>query len=255
MSADQNGNEASPNLGEMGLVQHLEELRQKLIKAIIAAFLGMLACFAFSEQLFDWLMLPLYRALPKSTSMIYTAPPEAFFQYLKVSLIAGIFLTSPYIFYQIWLFIEPGLYSNEKKYILPISFFSAILFVTGAIFGYFIIFPYAYKFFMGFADIHISPKISMREGFSFALSLLLAFGIVFELPLVIFFLARLGLVTSRTLHKYRKYALMLAFMLSAFLTPPDIFTQLFMAGPLIVLYEIGIWIAVIFGKRGPQKGN
>ncbi|MFW6415407.1 MAG: twin-arginine translocase subunit TatC [Thermodesulfobacteriota bacterium] len=237
----------------MGLIEHLEDLRSKLMKAIIAAFLGMLACFVFSEKLFDWLMLPLYRALPEGSTMIYTAPPEAFFTYLKVSLVAGIFLTSPYIFYQIWLFVKPGLYSHEQKYIYPISFCSALLFVVGAIFGYFVIFPYAYKFFMGFADVYIMPNITMKEGFSFALTLLLAFGIVFELPLVIFFLARLGLVTSKTLRKQRKYALIIAFMLAAFLTPPDLFTQVFMAGPLIILYEIGIWIAVMFGTREPRK--
>ncbi len=253
--SDSNAEENNSFLGEMGLVEHLEDLRTKLIKAIIAAFLGMLACFAFSEKLFDWLMLPLYRALPEDSTMIYTAPPEAFFTYLKVSLIAGIFLTSPYIFYQIWLFVKPGLYAHEQKYIYPISFFSALLFVAGAIFGYFIIFPYAYKFFMGFADVYITPNITMKEGFSFALTLLLAFGIVFELPLVIFFLARLGLVTSKTLRKQRKYALLIAFMLSAFLTPPDLFTQAFMAGPLIVLYEIGIWIAAIFGIREPRKNK
>ena len=239
------------SLGEMGLLEHLDDLRKRLMRSIVAAFVGMLACYAFAEKLFDWLMLPLFRALPDKSSMIYTAPHEAFFTYIKVAFVAGIFLTSPYIFYQVWLFVKPGLYSHERKLIYPISFFSALLFVTGAVFGYFIIFPYAYKFFMGFSDIYISPMITMREGFSFAFRLLLAFGIVFELPLVIFFLARLGLVTPKGLRKKRKYALLVAFMVSAMLTPPDVFTQTFMAGPLIVLYEVGVWIAVIFGKKRP----
>lgn len=240
---------AGNEFGEMGLLEHLDELRKRLLRCLASAFLGMLACYAFSEQLFDWLMLPLFRALPDKGSMIYTAPHEAFFTYIKVAFVAGIFLTSPYIFYQIWLFVRPGLYAHERKFLIPIAFCSAILFVGGAVFGYFIIFPYAYKFFMGFTDVFISPMITMREGFSFALRLLLAFGIVFELPLVIFFLARLGLVDSKMLRKKRKYALLIAFMLSAMLTPPDIFTQTFMAGPLVVLYEVGVIIAAVFGKK------
>ncbi|MCF8030060.1 MAG: twin-arginine translocase subunit TatC, partial [Desulfohalobiaceae bacterium] len=190
--------------------------------------------------------------MPDKSSMIYTAPHEAFFTYIKVALVAGIFLTSPYIFYQVWLFIKPGLYASERKYIIPIAFFSALLFVGGAIFGYFIIFPPAYNFFMSFTNQYISPMISMKEGFSFALRILLAFGIVFELPLVIFFLARLGLVTSDMLRRARKYAILCIFAVSALLTPPDLFTQTFMAGPVIVLYEVSIWIARFFGRREPK---
>jgi sec-independent protein translocase protein TatC len=236
-------------LGEMGFLEHLDELRKRLIRALVAAFAGMLACYAFSKTLFDWLMLPLFRALPDKSSMIYTAPHEAFFTYIKVAFVAGVFVTSPYIFHQIWLFVRPGLYAHERKYILPISFCSALLFVVGSLFGYFIVFPFAYKFFMGFADVFISPMITMKEGFSFALRLLIAFGIVFELPLVIFFLARLGLVTPAWLRAKRKYAILCGFLVSAFLTPPDIFTQTFMAGPLILLYELGIWIAVFVGRQ------
>jgi sec-independent protein translocase protein TatC len=242
-------------LGEMGLLEHLDDLRKRLLRCLASAFIGMLACYAFAEKLFDWLMLPLFRALPDKGSMIYTAPHEAFFTYIKVAFVAGIFVTSPYIFYQIWLFVRPGLYAHERKFLIPIAFCSAVLFVVGAIFGYFIIFPYAYKFFMGFSDMFISPMITMREGFSFALRLLLAFGIVFELPLVIFFLARLGLVTSTTLRTKRKYAILIAFMISAMLTPPDLFTQAFMAGPLVVLYEVGVIIAAVFGKKKPRSSQ
>ncbi len=245
--------QSSSDQAEMGLFDHLTELRQRFLRIIIAAFIGMLACYAFAEILFNWLMLPLIQAMPDKSTMIYTAPHEAFFTYIKVALVGGIFLTSPYIFYQLWLFVRPGLYAHEKKYILPISFFSALLFVGGAIFGYSIIFPYAYKFFMGFAKVYISPMITLREGFSFALRLLIAFGIVFELPLVIFFLARLGLVTPKSLRKKRKYAILGTFLLSALITPPDLVTQVFMAGPLIFLYEVGIWIAVIFGKKKPKS--
>ena len=242
-------------LGEMGILEHLDELRRRLFRALIAAFAGMLACYAFAKTPFDWLMLPLYKALPEKSTMIYTAPHEAFFTYIKVAFVAGFFLTSPFIFYQAWLFVRPGLYAHERKYIMPISFFSALLFVGGSLFGYFIVFPFAYKFFMGFSDIFISPMITMKEGFTFALRLLIAFGIVFELPLVIFFLARLGLVTPASLRKKRKYAILCGFLLSAILTPPDIFTQTFMAGPLILLYEVGIWIAVFVGKKREEEDS
>lgn len=245
--------QAARDQGEMGLLEHLDDLRKRLFRALAAAFLGMLACYVFAKQLFDWLMLPLYEALPEGSTMIYTAPHEAFFIHIKTAFVAGFFLTSPFIFYQFWLFIKPGLYPHERKYILPISLCSALLFVGGALFGYFVIFPFAYQFFMGFADIFVSPMITMREGFSFALRILLAFGIVFELPLVIFFLSVLGLVTSDFLRKKRKYMIILAFMLSAVLTPPDLITQAFMAGPLILLYEVGVLIAVIVGRRQGQK--
>ena len=251
MSKEVERSESGSAPGEMGFLDHLQELRKRIIHAIAAAFAGMLACFAFSQQLFEWLMLPLYRVMPDKSSMIYTAPHEAFFTYIKVALVAGIFLTSPYIFYQVWLFVKPGLYASERKYLLPIAFCSALLFVGGAIFGYFIIFPPAYNFFMSFTNQYISPMISMKEGFSFALRILLAFGIVFELPLAIFFLARLGLVTSDMLRRARKYAILCIFAVSALLTPPDLFTQTFMAGPVIVLYEASIWIARFFGRREP----
>ncbi|MFO8032802.1 MAG: twin-arginine translocase subunit TatC [Desulfohalobiaceae bacterium] len=236
-------------LGEMGLLEHLGELRSRLFRALAAAFLGMLACYVFAKQIFDWLMEPLYKALPEGSTMIYTAPHEAFFIYIKTALVAGIFLTSPYIFHQFWLFIKPGLYPHERKYLIPISFCSALLFVGGGLFGYFVIFPFAYEFFMGFADIFVTPMITMREGFSFAIRILLAFGIVFELPLVIFFLSVLGLVNADMLRKKRKYMIIIAFMLSAVLTPPDLITQAFMAGPLVLLYEIGVLIAAVVGRK------
>ena len=245
----------SHDLGEMGLFEHLEELRSRLLRCIAAAFIGMLACYAFSERLFDWLMLPLYEALPDKGSMIYTAPHEAFFIYIKTAFVAGIFLTSPYIFHQFWLFVKPGLYPHERKYIVPISFCSALLFVGGAVFGYTVIFPYAYKFFMGFTDLFISPMITMKEGFSFAVRLLIAFGVVFELPLVILFLSGLGVVNAPMLRKKRKYMLLIFFMLAAFLTPPDLITQTLMAGPLILLYEVSILIAMIFGRKPKKKDS
>ncbi len=241
-------------VAEMSLLEHLEELRKRLIRSIVVIFVGMLCCVPLSKEIFNYLMLPLFRSLPPHCTMIYTSPHEAFFVYLKTAFISGFFITLPYTFYQIWLFVKPGLYPEERRFIVPIALCSAILFLLGGMFGYFIIFPFAYKFFLGFANVHISPMISMKEGLAFAVRLLLAFGIVFELPIVVFFLARLGLVTASTLRRFRKYAILIAFIVGAVLTPPDAMTQCLMAGPLVILYEVGIWIAYIFGKK-EKKGS
>ncbi|BDQ35211.1 twin-arginine translocase subunit TatC [Pseudodesulfovibrio portus] len=179
----------------------------------------------------------------------YTYPAEAFFAQIKIAIVAGIFLVSPYVFAQIWGFIAPGLYAHERKMMIPMALMSALFFTGGALFGYFQVFPYAFDFFAGFSTegIQFTPKLN--EYLSFCLKLLFAFGFVFELPLFIFFLARMGLVSSTGLRKKRKYAILIGFVLAAILTPPDPFTQCLMAGPLIVLYEVGIWVAYFFGKK------
>jgi sec-independent protein translocase protein TatC len=240
---------------EMTFTEHLEELRQRLIRCVIAAVIGFVGCYPFSEKLFELLMQPLVKALPPDSTLIFTSLPEAFFTYLKVSFVAGLFAVSPFIFYQLWRFIAPGLYDSEKRYILPIAFFSAIFFVIGALFGYFIVFPFGFQFFMGFATDFIRPMPSVREYLSFSIKLLFAFGVIFELPLFIFFLARLGMVTAKGLRKKRKYAILIAFIVSAILTPPDVVTQILMSGPLIILYELGIWVAHFFGKKKKKENS
>jgi sec-independent protein translocase protein TatC len=179
----------------------------------------------------------------------YTYPAEAFFSHIKISIVAGIFLVSPYVFAQIWGFIAPGLYNHERKWMIPMALVSGMFFTGGALFGYFQVFPHAFEFFAGFSTdgIQFTPKLN--EYLSFCLKLLFAFGFVFELPLFIFFLARMGMVSSSGLRKKRKYAILIGFVLAAILTPPDPFTQCLMAGPLIVLYEVGIWVAFFFGKK------
>ncbi|RQD58476.1 MAG: twin-arginine translocase subunit TatC [Desulfonatronovibrio sp. MSAO_Bac4] len=237
----------------MTFTEHLEELRKRLFRAVIAAFIGFLACYGFKEYLFDMLMKPLLEVLPPDSTMIYTSLPEAFFTYLKVSFVAGIFLASPYIFYQIWRFVGPGLYDTEKKFIIPIAIFSGFFFIAGGLFAYFIVFPLGFNFFMGYETDIIRPLPSLKEYFSFSIKLLFAFGLAFELPLFIFFLARLGIVNSKSLRKYRKYAILLAFVASALLTPPDIISQALMSGPLVILYELGILVAYLWGKE--SKGR
>jgi sec-independent protein translocase protein TatC len=237
---------------EMTFTGHLDELRQRLIRCIIASVIGFLGCYAFAERLFNLLMAPLIEVLPPKSTLIFTSLPEAFFTYLKVAFVAGLFAVSPYIFYQIWKFVAPGLYDSERRYFIPMAFFSAMFFVCGALFGYFVVFPFGFKFFMGFATDFIRPMPTIREYLGFSLKLLIAFGVIFELPLFIFFLARLGMVTAPGLRKKRKYAILCSFVVSAVLTPPDVVSQTLMAGPLVILYELGIWVAHFFGKKKKQ---
>jgi len=234
----------------MPLTSHLEELRKRVMRSLIAAFIAFGICYNFKEWLFEILTRPLVEALPKNSYMIYTSLPEAFFNYLKISFFAGIVISSPYILYQIWKFISPGLYQSEKKYIAPFVLSSTVLFVGGVLFGYFLALPPAFKFFLEFSTDFLKPMLTLREYLSLALKLLLAFGIVFEIPVFIFFLAKIGIVNSRLLAQKRKYAILLIFIVAAFLTPtPDAFTQTLMAIPMMILYEIGIFVA----KWGEKK--
>ena len=233
--------------------EHLEELRKRLITCLIAVIVGFLVTYAFKETLFEILILPLKAAMETGDHMVYTAIAEAFFTYLKVALLAGIMLAAPVLFYQFWMFIAPGLYTKERKLLLPVVCLSSFFFVGGALFGYFIVFPLGFKFFLSFATEAIRPMPSMKEYLSFSAKLLLAFGLAFELPLVLTFLARLGIVSVDFLKKNRKYAVVLFFAGSALLTPPDVVSQVMMAIPLMLLYELSIWGAKIFGKKKSEE--
>lgn len=238
---------------KMSLTDHLEELRKRLMRSLIAAFIAFGACYHFKERLFEILTRPLVESLPQNTYMIYTSLPEAFFNYLKISFFAGLVVASPYILYQIWKFIAPGLYASEKKYVFPFVLSSTILFAGGVLFGYFVALPPAFRFFLEFSTDFLKPMLTIREYLSLSIKLLLAFGIVFEIPVFIFFLARIGVVNSGMLSKQRKYAILLIFISAALLTPtPDAFTQTLMAVPMIILYEFGILVAR-WGERRKAK--
>ena len=233
----------------MPFTEHLEELRHRLIVCFVAVGVGFVICYFFAKQIFEILMRPLIQVMPPGEGLIFTALPEAFITYLKVALLAGIGLASPVIIYQFWRFIAPGLYQREQRAMFPIVLFSTFFFVGGALFGYFVVFPFGFKFFIGFASDSIRALPSIREYLKFATKLLFAFGFIFELPLFSYFLARLGLVNAEMLRTKQKYAILIIFMLAAILTPPDIVTQVMMAGPLLLLYELSIWIAKIFGRK------
>jgi len=228
---------------------HLEELRTRLITCSIAIGTGFAVAYFFKEKLFQILTRPLMNVMRSGEKLIFTGLPEAFFAYLKVALLTGIILAAPVILYQFWVFVAPGLYRKERKLLIPIVLLSTIFFTGGALFGYFIVFPFGFKFFLGFASDTIRPMPSMKEYLTLATKLLLAFGVVFELPIVLTFMARLGIVSVPFLKKNRKYALLIFFAGAAILTPPDVITQLMMAFPLMLLYEISIIGAKIFGKK------
>jgi sec-independent protein translocase protein TatC len=228
---------------------HLDELRKRLIVCFAAVGIGFAACYFFKEELFYILVAPLQKVMKSGDTLIYTHLPEAFFTFLKTAFIGGLMLASPVIIFQFWMFVAPGLYDKEKRLLIPILFLSVLFFVGGALFGYFIVFPYGFQFFLSFATDTIRPMPSMKEYLGFASKLLLAFGLVFELPLVITFLARLGIVSVDFLKKNRKYAILLFFVAAAVLTPPDVVTQFMMAMPMILLYEISILGARVFGKK------
>lgn len=237
-----------PEENQMPLLSHLNELRLRLTRIVIMVIIGFIGFYGVSELAYTYLAEPLTRFLPEGSTLIYTSPQGAFFTYLKVALMLSILGTSPFTFYQIWAFIAPGLYKEEQKAVLPLAFFSAFFFLAGAAFCYVTVFPIAFKFFMGFTTDMVRPMISVEEYLSFALKLIIAFGLVFEMPLFSYFLARLRLITPEGMRRYRKYAVLVIFIIAAILTPPDVFSQVLMAVPMLFLYEVSIYITKIASR-------
>ncbi|MDH3973383.1 MAG: twin-arginine translocase subunit TatC [Deltaproteobacteria bacterium] len=237
------------------LTEHLKELRTRLIRSCWAVGIGFAASYSFSSEIFNLLMHPLVKVMPDKSSMIFTGLTEGFFTYLKVAFLTGLMLATPVIFYQIWAFIAPGLYSHERKYVIPFTVLSVFFFTGGAIFGYFLVFPFAFEFFMSFNTEDIVALPSMKEYLAFSTKLLIAFGTAFELPIFIVFLAKFGLVTVEMLTKNRKYVLVGSFIVAALLTPPDVVTQTLMAFPLMLLYELGIIGTRLFVRKKTETSE
>ena len=232
---------------------HLEELRSRLIKSFIAVGAGFGLCYGLKEKLFEILLYPLMQVMPEGGKLIFTGIPEAFFTYLKVSFLAGIILASPVLLYQFWMFVAPGLYKKERRLLAPIIAVTSCFFIGGALFGYFVVFPSGFKFLLGFGTDYIRTLPAMREYLNFSTKLLFIFGLVFELPVLLTALAWLGIISVDFLKKNRKYAVILAFVVAAFLTP-DVVSMLLMAIPLMVLYEISIIGAkLMIRKKAPSE--
>ena len=230
---------------EQSFLEHLSEFRTCLIRSILGAGICSLLCFFFSSSLFKLLTSPLIAAMPEA-ELVGLGPAEAFIVKLKVALVAGVILSSPFGFYQLWKFVSPGLHDTEQKFAIPFVAASTVSFLTGILFCFIVILPVAFSFFLGeFQSINVEPTIRIGEYLGFVLKLLLVFGLVFELPVISWFLARFGLITPEWLIKNGRYAILVIFVVAAILTPPDIATQLLLAGPLIVLYGICIQVAKI----------
>jgi len=236
---------------KLPLTAHLQELRKRLILSFIAVGGGFALCYTFAEKIFDILAAPLLEMMPQGGSLIFTSVAEAFFTYMKVAFVAGLILASPFVLYQIWAFVAPGLYRHEKKYVVPFVLAGSFFFALGIFFGYYVALPIGFKFLLGFATDFIKPLPSMKEYLSFSIKFLLAFGLVFEFPVVLVLLARIGVVDARTLARQRKYAILLIFVFAAILTPPDIVSQVIVALPMIGLYELSILLSKLFGKKSP----
>jgi sec-independent protein translocase protein TatC len=235
--------------GRMPFMEHLGELRVRIMRALYGLLAGTLIALPFSERMVDWLARPVTKL---GYELVFTAPAEAFWVQMKVGLIAGIFIAAPVILWQVWAFIAPGLHHHEKKYAVPFVLIGSIMFILGGVFSLYVVTPYALTFLLSYARPGLKPMITIQNHIDFLLKFTLAFGAVFELPLALTLLARMGVVTAKMLAKNRKYAILGAFIAGAILTPtPDAFNQTLMAGPLIILYEVGIVCARIFGKRPP----
>jgi sec-independent protein translocase protein TatC len=234
----------------MPLTAHLEELRTRIIRILLATVAGAGVAWIAIERVVAFLLAPLATLRPGESLIIGTGVTEAFFTKLKVAIIAGIFVSSPVIFFQAWRFVAPGLYQREKRVALPFSVAASAFFVSGAAFCYWIVFPVAFTFFLGeFTSIGVAAQIRVSEYLTFSSRMLLAFGVTFELPVVTFFLARLGLVTHRMLASSWRYSIIIIFIVAGVLTPgPDVASQMLMAAPLLVLYVLSIGVAYMVAR-------
>lgn len=240
--------------GKMSFLEHLEELRSRLIRAVIAVVIGFGICIAFGERVFSLLAAPITKLLPKDSTLVFTGLPDPFFVYMKVAFITGIFIALPYILYQLWLFVYPGLLQRERRLALPFIVTATLLFYAGAAFAYFLVFPAAFQFFLGYQTAELKPMISMKDYVSLVMLLMLAFGAVFETPIVIVFLGLLGIFDSKFLKRSRRYFIVLAFIIAAILTPtPDVINQTLMAIPMLLFYEVGIQVLVLFEKKRKKE--
>lgn len=237
---------------EMPFLDHLEELRWSLLRSLIALFIGMIICFTFSGFILKLLTYPASRLDPPLIFQ-FLKVQGMLIVYIEIGFFGGLILALPYILLQIWKFVAPGLQSKEKRYSLPLMFFSTLLFLMGLSFAYWVILPFALKFFVGLAPADISANIAIDFYIGFAIRLTFLFGLVFELPIVSFFLAKIGIISQALMRSYRRHAIVGIFILAALLTPPDPITQIFMGIPLLLLYEVSIYIVGVVEKAAKRR--
>jgi len=235
------------------LMAHLMELKKRLTIAILAYIIGVMVLMNFSDIVFEFISSPIRAALPPGTPLIFLNAPDVFFTYLKIALVLSLFATSPITFYQLWAFVAPGLYKNERKAFLGYFLSSLFLMIAGAAFAFFVVFPLIFQFFLGFSTDLIQAMPAIKEYLTLVLKLLFAFGMSFQIPIIIMLLVRLDLVGIDGLKDKRRYVIVWAFIFAAVLTPPDIISQTLLALPMLMLYEVGIIVAKMSG--GDAKGE
>ncbi|MEN6310592.1 MAG: twin-arginine translocase subunit TatC [Acidobacteriota bacterium] len=236
----------------MTFLEHLEDLRKRLFYSAIAIVAGFVPCWIFSKQLYAILAKPVTQYLPAGTKLAFTSLTAPFMLYLKIAFMGSIFFTSPFIFLQVWYFIAPGLYQKEKKYVVPFVVMTTVFFALGACFGYFVVFPFACRFFLSIGK-DFQPVITVDEYFGLALKVLLAIAATFETPTLVFVLSKMGILTAKWMIKNFKYAVLGIFVIAAVITPtPDWVTQSIVAVPMLLLYGLSILIALVVG-RGKAK--
>lgn len=228
------------------LKPHIADLRKRLTISSITVIVMFFVCFAFYEPILEWMMLPVKDALPTGSNMVAVEIQETFFTAMKVAFFAGFIVSLPVIFWQMWLFLAPGLYDHEKKLVIPFVFFATLMFLIGGAFAYYIVIPVGFDFLVAFGSKVVTVLPSIGKYVGFFTKLMIGFGIAFELPVITFFLAKIGLVDDKMLKNFFKYAVVLIFILAAVLTPPDVISQVLMAAPLILLYGVSIYIAKVF---------
>jgi sec-independent protein translocase protein TatC len=229
------------------LIDHLTELRVRLIYSGYGILAGFLASWAFSDRIFDVIRRPIQKFLP-SGGLVFTAPMDKFLAYVKVSFLSGVVLSCPIWILQIWKFVAPGLYQHERRYAVSFMAFGTILFMIGVSFVYFVVFPMAFQFLLGFGTAADKPMITIDAYLSFFTNMVLVFGLAFEMPLVLALLGMLGVIDHKLLLEYRRYAIVALAILAAIVTPPDAISMMMMLVPLVLLYEISIWVVKFVGK-------
>ena len=235
------------------LKPHIADLRKRLVISSITVVIMFFACFSFYEPILEWMMAPVKHALPTVTSMIAVEIQETFFTAMKVAFFGGFIISLPVIFWQLWLFLAPGLYDHEKKLVVPFVFFATLMFLLGASFAYYIVVPVGFDFLIAFGNSVVSVLPSIGKYVGFFTKLLIGFGIAFELPVITFFLAKIGLVNDQMLKDFFRYAVVLIFIVAAVLTPPDVISQVLMAAPLLILYGVSIYIAKVFNPAQKEE--
>ena len=236
--------------GKMSFLEHLDELRKRIIRSVLFIGGGFLICCFFIQQIFDFIMKPMQALLPAGAKLVYTEPSEAFVLYIKMAAIGGLLLASPGVMSQVWLFIAPGLYAHEKKLAIPFVVLSSSFFIMGAAFSHYVVFPMTWRFFVGFTNEYMAFMPRIEPAFGMYLKLLIGMGLVFQMPTLVLFLARMGVLTARFMLKNFKYAFLAIFVIAAFLTPGgDPMSQTAMAAPMVGLYVFSILLAWLFGKK------